>query len=100
VHGGAARLHKVRERQRLVVSRQTGAAVYATEVLPDADWDQRVRELKDSVPPPAGGAEARFLTVACNGCGRAAALDFDHPQLPGGWVSREAGEFCPACSRI
>ena len=89
----------MRERQRLVVSRQTGDAIYATEILPDAGWDQRVRELKDSVPPPDGGAEARFLAVACNGCGHAAGLDFDHPQLPAGWVSREGGEFCPACAR-
>ena len=88
----------MREREHLVINRETGGAVYATKTLPDADWDQRARELKASVPD-AGTVAAGFFTVACNGCGRTVELDFDNPQLPSEWISREDGEFCPACTR-
>jgi hypothetical protein len=87
----------MRERQCLVISRENGGAC-TTEILPDADWDQRARELKASVPD-IGAIEARLFAVRCDGCGRAAELDFDDPHLPGGWASGEDGEFCPACAR-
>jgi hypothetical protein len=57
------------------------------------------RELKDSVPD-IGPVEARMLTAVCDGCGVPVDLDFDHPELPGGWAATEAGDFCPACQAL
>lgn len=55
------------------------------------------RELKATVPQDMQPVEARLLTIACNGCDARVSLDFDDPQLPYGWVSCDAGDFCPAC---
>ena len=86
----------MRERQRLVLSKQHGASM-TTELIDDnADFAQRARELKDTVPD-IGPVEARILAVSCNGCEAVATLDFDDPRLPAGWVSCDAGDFCPEC---
>lgn len=89
----------MRERQQLIVDRNTGDATMTTEVIDDnAGFAERIAGLKDSVPD-IGPVEARFLTTVCDGCGTTASLDFDDPRLPGGWASCEAGDFCPHCCR-
>lgn len=82
-----------------MVNRVTGASVMTTEIIDAADFAQRIRELKASVPDMGPGA-VRFLALACNGCGNTASVDFDDPRLPGGWVACEAGDFCPGCQSL
>jgi hypothetical protein len=90
----------MRQRERLVINRQTGERTMTTEVIDDnAGFAQRIRELKDSMPD-IGPVEARFLGVTCNGCGTTVSVDFDEPRLPGGWVSCDEGDFCPNCQTI
>jgi hypothetical protein len=88
----------MRERQRLVLSKQHGASLSAEIIDDDADFAQRVRELKASAPD-IGPVDVRLLSVTCNGCGASASLDYDQPRLPDGWVTSDAGEFCPGCLR-
>ena len=86
----------MRQRERLVIHKQHGISM-TTEIIDDeADFAQRARELRDTVQV-IGPVEARFLTVMCNGCGTRASVDFDNPRLPGGWISDDAGDFCPRC---
>lgn len=85
----------MRERQVAVVSRQ-GDAVVTTEILPDASFEQRCRELRGTVPD-IGPVQARVLSVSCNRCGARAELNLDRPQLPPGWITNDEGEFCPSC---
>jgi hypothetical protein len=87
----------MRQRQRLVISMRRGVSVTTETIEDDASFAQRIRELKDSLPPGMGPVEARFLTVTCNGCEAVASLDFDDPRLPSGWVACDAGDFCPKC---
>jgi hypothetical protein len=87
----------MRERQRLMVSRQHGVTAHTEIIDDDAGFAQRARELKDCVPPGFGPVTGRFIAVTCNGCGASERLDFDQPQLPGNWITRDSGEFCPAC---
>jgi hypothetical protein len=90
----------MRQRQRLVISRQTGEASLTAETVDDdAGFGQRIRELKDSVAI-SGPVEARMLTALCDGCGARVELDFDHPELPGGWAATEHGDFCPGCQSL
>ncbi len=90
----------MRERQRLMINRETGDGEMITEVIDDnAGFGQRIRELKDSVPD-MGPNPARFLLLSCNGCPATANLDFDDPRLPDGWVACEAGDFCPRCQAL
>jgi hypothetical protein len=88
-----------RERQHLVIDRHTGAATVTTEVIDNAGFAERVAGLKGSVPD-LGPVEAASLTVACDGCGTRAVLDFEDPRLPGGWASCEAGDFCQGCQSL
>jgi hypothetical protein len=90
----------MRQRQQLVIDRKTGDATATAETIEDdADFGQRIAELKDSVPD-IGPIEARSLTALCDGCGTRVALDFDRPELPGGWAATEAGDFCPGCQTL
>lgn len=90
----------MRERQRLIINRQTGAVTVDTEIVDDdADVAQRIRELAASVPD-IGHIESRTLAVECDGCGAVAGMDVDKPRMPGGWVSCDAGEFCPRCHAL
>ena len=86
----------MRQRERLVLSKQHGVSMTTEVIDDDADFAQRARELKATVPQDVEGD--RFLAVACNGCDATASLDFDDPQLPSGWVACDAGDFCPKCS--
>ena len=86
----------MRQRERLVIHKQHGVSMTTELIDDDADFAQRIRELKDTVPD-IGPIEARFLAVSCNGCEAVASLDFDDPRLPSGWVACDAGDFCPAC---
>jgi hypothetical protein len=88
----------VRERVSRRIDRRTGAVETVTEMISDdAGFGQRSAELKASVPAGMGPVEAAFLAVSCNGCSATEQLDYDNPRLPDGWVSDEAGEFCPEC---
>jgi hypothetical protein len=87
----------MRQRQHLVISMRRGISLTTETIEDDASFAQRIRELKDSLPG-IGPVEARFLTVTCNGCEVVASLDFDRPRLPDGWITRDAGEFCPNCA--
>jgi hypothetical protein len=90
----------MRERRQLVISRQTGDATLATEVIgDDADLAQRIAELKASVPD-IGPVEARFLATRCDGCGTTAELDFDNPRLPDSWAAADNGDFFPRCQAL
>lgn len=90
----------MRHRQQLAISRQTGDATLTTVAIDDdADFAQRIRELKESLPD-IGPTDAKFATAACDGCGTRAALDFEDPKLPRGWVAAEAGDFCPVCQAL
>jgi hypothetical protein len=90
----------MRQRQSLKVDRKSGAATVTTETLDDdVSFSQRIAELKASVPD-IGPVEARFLALACNGCGTTAAVDFESPRLPDGWTATEAGDFCPGCQAL
>lgn len=89
---------RVRVRQHVVVSKKTGDAEFRAEVLPDASFAERLRQLKASVPE-IGEAENRYASLRCDGCGAVAALDFDDPQLPDGWQELVDGDFCPDCVR-
>jgi hypothetical protein len=90
----------MRERQHLVISRKSGdVSVTTVAVGDDADFAQRCRELKGSVPD-IGAVRARLLTAVCDGCGARSALDFDHPELPGGWAATGVGDFCPGCQAL
>jgi ribosomal protein S27E len=86
----------MRQRERLVIHKQHGVSLTAETIDDDADFAQRARELRDTLPD-IGPVEARFLGVRCNGCDDTAPLDFDDPQLPPGWVACDAGDFCPGC---
>jgi hypothetical protein len=87
----------MRERQRLVIDRQTGDASLSAEVIDDnADFAARIAGLKESVPD-IGPVEARLLTSVCDGCGARAELDFDNPKMPPGWASADTGDYCPGC---
>ncbi len=88
----------MRQRERLVISKQHGVSMTTELIDDDADFAQRARELKATVPQDMEPVEARFLAVTCNGCDATASLDFDDPQLPSGWVACDAGDFCPKCS--
>ena len=87
----------MRQVNRMVIRRATGECETATELLPDAGFADRIAHLKASVPVPQPG-DIRLLSLSCNGCGASAALDFGRPQLPDGWASTSAGDFCPACA--
>jgi hypothetical protein len=90
----------MRERQRLTVSRATGASEMTTEIIDDnAGFGQRIRELRESVPD-MGPDAAGFLALACDSCGAKVRLAFDDPRLPDGWVACEAGDFCPRCQAL
>lgn len=90
----------MRQRQQLVISRQTGDATLTTVAVDDdTDFTQRARELKESLPD-IGPAQARLATAVCDGCGTRRALDFDNPELPHGWAATEAGDFCPRCQTL
>ncbi len=84
-----------RMRQQLVIDRETGDASLSAEVLPDAGFEQRTRELKDSLPDMPG---ERLAHLVCDGCGAVAVLDYDRPELPAGWRERADGDFCPVCA--
>lgn len=72
----------------------------STEIVDgDADFAQRARELKDSIPD-IGPVEARYSGVVCDGCGKSVTLDFDEPRLPDGWAACDAGDFCPRCQSL
>ena len=86
----------MRQRERLAIHKQHGVSMTTEIIDDDADFEQRARELKATVPD-IGPVEARFLAVACNGCEAVASLDFDDPRLPDGWVACDAGDFCPGC---
>ncbi len=89
-----------RIQERLFIDKATGNAELSREVLPDAGLDERIRDLKATVP--AGMAEdpdaVRQAVLLCDGCGARAELDFDDPRKPGGWTERDDGDFCPACA--
>jgi len=89
-----------RIRQRLFVARETGDADMACEVLPDADLDQRIRDLKATVPSAlAADPDAiRRCALCCDGCGAVIELDYDNPRKPEGWTEQADGDYCPACT--
>jgi hypothetical protein len=85
-----------RIRRRLTVDRVAGGFGYTEEVLPAAEFTQRVTELKASLPD-IGPAAARTAVLACDGCGAREELDFDDPRYPAGWRELPTGDFCPDC---
>jgi hypothetical protein len=90
-----------RIQQRLIVIKATGGTEISYEVLPDADLDRRLRDLKATIPPgmdTAGPEATRRLTLACDGCGAIAELDYDNPRKPEGWTEQDSGDYCPACT--
>lgn len=85
----------MRERRVIRIDLVTGQVTERVEQLGDAGLPERIAELKASVPD--GDTGDRVLAVLCNGCGLSADLDFGDPQLPEGWTTGGAGEFCPGC---
>lgn len=86
----------MRQRERLVIHKEHGVSMTTEIIDDDADFAQRARELKATLPD-TGPAGAGAAAVICNGCGTSASVDFDNPRLPGGWVSCAEGDFCPRC---
>lgn len=85
-----------RIRRLQVTDRATGDTVLTTEILPDdAAFEQRTRELRESLPVIDG---VRLARLVCDGCGAVAVLDYGRPELPAGWQGRADGDFCPACA--
>lgn len=90
----------MRERQTLRADRKTGDVTVSSELVDDdAGFDQRIAELKASVPD-IGPVEARSLRTVCDGCEAVAELDFENPRLRDGWAATEAGDFCPGCQSL
>jgi hypothetical protein len=90
----------MRGRQQLKISRRTGDAVMTTEVIDDdADFGQRIAELKASVPESQPG-DICFAMATCNGCGATAGVDYENPRMPDGWASCKDGDFCPRCQSL
>lgn len=87
----------MRQRERLVIHKKHGVSLTTEIIDDDADFAQRARELREVVPLGMGPVQARSLAVECNGWCATVGLDFDNPRLPGGWVSNDAGDFCPSC---
>lgn len=86
----------MRVRQVVRVDLADGTLEASAEVLPgDVSVSQRFAELRASLPVGIDGA--RVATVACDDCPARAEVDYEDPQLPDGWVTTHAGEFCPAC---
>lgn len=87
----------MREIQHLMIDKATGDAVLTTRMVPgDADVAERFRQLKAGLPEEAPES-GRRAWVRCDGCGYAAEVDFDHPELPGGWTTVPDGDYCPRC---
>jgi hypothetical protein len=76
----------------------TGDFEETAEVLPGAGFAERMAVLKAGVPADMAGAPARMMRLGCDGCGQAAALDYDNPELPAGWSCDDEGDWCPACT--
>jgi hypothetical protein len=90
----------MRGRQHTFIDRQTGDISVTTEVIDDdADFEQRIAELKASMPELQPG-DVCFAMATCNGCGATAEVDYDNPRLPDGWAATEAGDFCPRCQSL
>lgn len=87
----------MRERNSVVIHRN-GCVDATQERLSDASLDERIAELKASIPQAVmQDCITRFLTILCDGCGASEQVDFDKPSLPEGWVESDKGELCPVC---
>jgi hypothetical protein len=92
-----------RMQERLFIDKATGDATLSREILPDADFGQRIAGLKATIPMGVDTADpetVRHVMLRCDGCGMVAELDWDDPRKPGGWTERDSGDYCPACGRL
>lgn len=87
-----------RMQERLLIDKATGDATLTRHILPDAPLPERIEELKAIIPAAMDPDSIRTATLACDGCGASAELDWDDPRSPAGWTERDDGDFCPACS--
>lgn len=90
----------MRERSSVKIDRCTGERTETAELLPDAPFAERIASMKASgmlAILGGGPVEEAFLHLKCDGCGRKAVLDYEHPEMPSGWVERDDGDFCPTC---